>query len=125
VPHKLTGVCLISDDVRRLAEFYRSVLHFDGNIGDEYSSFETGGVVLSIFSTRGMEGMAPGSTADAGTGRWVVEFEVADVDAEYARLAGLGVGIVKRPTTQPWGLRSVWFRDPDGNIVNFFARVVG
>ena len=31
--------------------------------------------------------------------------------------------IVKPPTTQPWGRRSVWFRDPDGNIVNFYADV--
>ncbi|HKW35048.1 MAG TPA: nuclear transport factor 2 family protein [Candidatus Acidoferrum sp.] len=27
---------------------------------------------------------------------------------------------VKPPTTQPWGTRSVYFRDPDGNLVNFF-----
>jgi hypothetical protein len=28
---------------------------------------------------------------------------------------------VKPPTTQSWGRRSIWFRDPDGNNVNFFA----
>jgi len=30
---------------------------------------------------------------------------------------------VKPPTTQPWGTRSVYFRDPDGNLVDFFALV--
>jgi catechol 2,3-dioxygenase-like lactoylglutathione lyase family enzyme len=67
--------------------------------------------------------MAPGSTANAGTGSAVLEFEVEDVDVEYQRLRDLNVPIVKPPTTQPWGVRSVWFRDPDGNVINFYARV--
>ena len=31
-----------------------------------------------------------------------------------------GTLIVKALTTQKWGRKSVWFRDPDGNIVNFY-----
>jgi uncharacterized glyoxalase superfamily protein PhnB len=81
------------------------------------------GVPLTLFHTAGMEQMAPGSMQGAGIGNVVIEFEVEDVDQEYARLLALGASIVKPPTTQPWGLRSVWFRDPDGNIVNFFAVV--
>jgi len=30
---------------------------------------------------------------------------------------------VKPPTTQPWGNRSIYFRDPDGNLINFYSRV--
>jgi ketosteroid isomerase-like protein len=26
----------------------------------------------------------------------------------------------RAPTTQPWGRRSVWLRDPDGNVVNLY-----
>jgi hypothetical protein len=26
------------------------------------------------------------------------------------------------PTTQPWGSRSMVFRDPEGNLVNIFSR---
>lgn len=122
---RLSGVCLITEDVRRLGEFYRAVLDQDGEVDDVYSSFNIDGVVLSMYSVAGVEAMAPGSTVSVGASRTVVEFEVGDVDAEYARLVALGVPIVKPPTTQPWGIRSVWFRDPDGNIVNFLARVVG
>ncbi len=46
-----------------------------------------------------------------------------DVDAEYERLAGLGIEVVKPPTTQPWGVRSAWFRDPDGNLLNLAPRL--
>jgi catechol 2,3-dioxygenase-like lactoylglutathione lyase family enzyme len=49
----------------------------------------------------------------------ILEFHVADVDHEYARLQPLVTIWVKKPTTQPWGTRSVYFRDPDGYLVNF------
>lgn len=62
--------------------------------------------------------MAPGLTEGAGTGSYTLEFEVGDVDAERARLLALGVPIVKPPMTYPWGRWAVWFRDPDGNIIN-------
>ena len=42
---------------------------------------------------------------------------------KHRRLSALAVPIVKPPTTQPWGLRSVWLRDPDGNLVNCYAKV--
>lgn len=28
---------------------------------------------------------------------------------------------VKPPTTQPWGTRSIYFRDPDSNLVDFYT----
>ena len=31
--------------------------------------------------------------------------------------------LVQRPTTMPWGNRSLLFRDPDGNLINFFTPV--
>lgn len=51
----------------------------------------------------------------------ILEFSVANVDEEYARLHGLVKQWVKGPTTQPWGTRSIYFRDPDGNLVDFFT----
>ena len=70
-----------------------------------------------------MEKMAPGSIAQAGVGRYALEIEVDEVDAEFKHLNNLGCVIVKPPTTQQWGRRSVWVRDPDGNIINFYANV--
>ncbi len=53
----------------------------------------------------------------------VLEFEVGDVDREYARLHDLVKTWVKEPSTQPWGTRSTYFRDPDGNLVDLFTVV--
>jgi predicted enzyme related to lactoylglutathione lyase len=49
---------------------------------------------------------------------------VADVDTEYRRLGELiGDSLVQAPTTMPWGNRSLLFRDPDGNLINFFTPI--
>ncbi len=58
-------------------------------------------------------------------GNCILEFQVSDVDKEYEMLKKLGVEFVKLPTTQPWGIRSVWFKDPDGNIINFYSKIDG
>jgi catechol 2,3-dioxygenase-like lactoylglutathione lyase family enzyme len=119
----LTGISLITPDVIRLRAFYERVLQVEGEGDARHVEMHTTGAGLTLFSWQGMEEMAPGSMTGAGHGGTIVGFEVADVDAEDARLRALGVPIVKPPQTYPWGTRSVWFRDPDGNLVNFFARV--
>jgi len=53
----------------------------------------------------------------------IIEFRVDDVDKEYEKLKTLVSDVVKEPTTQPWGNRSMLFRDPDGNLINFFTPV--
>jgi catechol 2,3-dioxygenase-like lactoylglutathione lyase family enzyme len=40
--------------------------------------------------------------------------QVRDVDAVHADLAARGVAIVAPPAAQPWGLREMRIRDPDG-----------
>jgi catechol 2,3-dioxygenase-like lactoylglutathione lyase family enzyme len=121
--NKFNGVCIVTQDVARMRSFYESVLGVETTGDDTFAVISTKGAALSLFTEEGMERMAPGSTQGAGRGSYTLEFEVSDVDEEYARLTNLGATIVKPPTTQAWGRRSVWFRDPDGNIINFYANV--
>jgi len=55
-------------------------------------------------------------------GEVILDFMVGDADAEYGRIEALGVDWVLRPATQPWGSRSMVFKDPEGNLVNVFSR---
>jgi uncharacterized glyoxalase superfamily protein PhnB len=48
---------------------------------------------------------------------------VDNVDQEYERLKKVFSDFVQEPTTMPWGNRSLLFRDPDGNLINFFTPV--
>jgi catechol 2,3-dioxygenase-like lactoylglutathione lyase family enzyme len=43
-------------------------------------------------------------------------------EAEHRRIDALGVDWVLRPATQPWGSRSMVFKDPEGHLVNVFSR---
>ena len=118
---KFVGICLITDDVPGLADFYTKVLGVKAEGDDVHVELNTEGANISIFSAEGMEGIAPLSMQGAGYGSFTIAFEVSDVDAEYERLKSLDVEFVKLPATHPWGCRSLWFRDPDGNIIDFFT----
>jgi catechol 2,3-dioxygenase-like lactoylglutathione lyase family enzyme len=118
----LVNTCLITSDVKELVRFYEPILGRRARMsGDDYAEFYTGAGVLAIFSAAAQEKYIPGSAEAAKNKSAILEFKVADVDSEYARLRGLVKIWVKPPTTQPWGTRSVYFRDPDGNLVDFYT----
>ncbi len=120
----LRHTCLITNNVQRLLEFYGRVLQISPKTtGSDYAEFATGGGVLAVFSAIAQEKYIPGSAKPAENKSAILEFEVADVDREYARLRGIVKDWVKTPATQPWGTRSIYFRDPDGNLVDFYAWV--
>jgi catechol 2,3-dioxygenase-like lactoylglutathione lyase family enzyme len=118
------GICLVTKDVKRARLFYEAVLQTSFKGDDAFAWIESARGNFSIFSAEGMEKMAPGSMKGSGHGSYTIEFEIDDVDREFERLKDAGVKFVKEPTTQSWRRRSVWFRDPDGNIVNFYKSLV-
>ena len=52
-------------------------------------------------------------------------FRVApqEVDACAATLAERGVAIISPPTNRPFGHRTLFFRDPDGNVLEIYAEI--
>jgi hypothetical protein len=80
---KLVNTCLITKNVKKLVEFYRSVLERDAQMsGEDYAEFPTGIGVLAIFSAQAQDRYIPGSTAAAHNRSVVLELRVADVDGE-------------------------------------------
>jgi len=117
----LINTCLITTNVNQLVNFYENVLGMKAQwSGAQYAEFRTGVGVLAIFSADAQEKYIPGSADAASNRSSILEFQVADVDRQYARLQTLVTLWVKKPTTQPWGTRSLYFRDPDGNLVDFY-----
>ena len=45
----------------------------------------------------------------------------AEVDACAEAFRKAGIKIVGEPTDQPWGHRTLFVRDPDGNVVEIYA----
>lgn len=118
----LTHSCIITADVKRLRTFYRDVLQIQPvSYGENYAEFATENGTLALFALAQHEKLAPGSMNAASNRSIVLEFRVDDVDGEYARLKSMEIDWVKPPTTQSWGNRSTYFRDPDGNLVSFYC----
>ena len=119
---KLMHTCLITNNVNQLIQFYEPILELKAQkSGEDYAEFHTGVGVLAIFSAGAQEKYIPGSAEPARNKSVILEFQVADLDKEYVRLQSLVQTWVKPPTTQPWGTRSIYFRDPDGNLVDFYT----
>jgi uncharacterized glyoxalase superfamily protein PhnB len=118
----LVNTCLITDRFSELVAFYERVLGGTPRVKiGEYAEFHTGAGVLAIFSAKAQEKYIPGSSEAASNKSAILEFRVTNVDEEFARLQGIVKVWVKPPTNQPWGTRSFYFRDPDGNLVDFYA----
>jgi len=123
---KFTHVCLITKQLETLRDFYREVLQVEPKVYQEdYLEFPMEGAILSLYRQESLEQTVPGAM-QAGRNRSVMlEFQVADVDREYDRLkqSRLPLDWVMPPTTFPWGNRSIYFRDPEGNMVNLYSTV--
>ena len=134
---------IVTDDVAGLAGFYAALLGAPAALNEYYVEIQAGPASVGFSRRRFTEadapacgrasgGQASGGQASGGcaSGAWasgrrdgiILDFVVEDVDAEYARIASLSVDWVMLPTTQPWGNRSMIFRDPAGNLVNVFSR---
>ncbi|MGM9824869.1 MAG: VOC family protein [Paludibacteraceae bacterium] len=57
---------------------------------------------------------------DGINGTMEISFDVpcfADVDKEFARAVEMGAKPVFEPTTEPWGQRTCYVADPEGNLI--------
>ena len=118
------SVRIITDHVPRLVEFYEQSLQTTATWSTpDFAELATPSCTVAIASTRTVALFGADSARPADNRSVIVEFRVADVDHEYRRLVQLVDEFVQAPTTMPWGNRSLLFRDPDGNLVNFFTPV--
>ena len=119
------SIRIITDDVDRLVAFYERVTgRTAARPAPVFAQFGGTGPVLAIASPATVA-MLDGAVVPAANRSILVEFEVADVDAEFERIAPDPSDVVLPPSTMPWGNRSALLRDPDGNVVNLFSRPVG
>jgi predicted enzyme related to lactoylglutathione lyase len=118
------SIRIITGDVARLADFYEKATGVQASRpSEDFAEIRTPCATLAIGSTRTVPLFAPGSARPADNHSVIIEFLVDDVDRVHRNLAGFVTDFVNEPTTMPWGNRSLLFRDPDGNLVNFFAPV--
>jgi uncharacterized glyoxalase superfamily protein PhnB len=116
------SIRIVTDDLDGLVAFYEQVTGQQAERpAPVFAQFSGPGANLAIASTATVA-MLDGALAPATNRSVFIEFEVADVDGEFAKLQPESEDVVLEPTTMPWGNRSAMVRDPDGNVVNLFSR---
>jgi len=117
-----TSIRLITADIKRLVPFYEQVTGMPAiHYTDDFAEVRMPSITLAIGSIRTMQLFGEVAYA-SGNKSVIIEFRVNDVDAEYEKLSE-EIVVIQKPTTMPWGNRSLLFQDPDGNLINFFAPV--
>ncbi len=89
-------------------------------------SFEEGGrgtVLLAADGQIEIFDAGPGDAPDPVSGARLA-WEVADADAEHARLAAAGAEIMREPEMQPWGHKNFDVRGPDGWVFTLYEIVL-
>lgn len=117
------SIRIITNDIDRLTRFYETVT---GMVAVRpvpvFSEFRLPSGTLAIASPATVAMLGADAPTPASNNSVIIEFEVADVDAEFTRLRESLDHVVLEPTTMPWGNRSALVRDPDGNTLNLFSR---
>ncbi|MTW09074.1 VOC family protein [Pseudoduganella eburnea] len=114
---------IITDDIKRLVQFYEDIGLKATWYTEEFAELSTPVCTLAIGSKRTMDLFGAGAAVPKNNQSLILEFRVSDVDEVFSRLGTILDDVVQAPTTQPWGNRSLLFRDPDGNLVNLFTPV--
>jgi len=115
---------VITNDIKRLVRFYEQVTGLSATwYTEDFAELPTASCTLAIGSKRTMELFGASAARPADNHTAIIEFRVDDVDREFNKLKGVLDEFVQEPTTQPWGNRSLLFRDPDENLINFFTPV--
>ena len=121
---KLDGVGIFVRDMAAMVRFYWDVLGFD--IRDDENTenvlIEKDGTIFMLYRRTDFERKTGRGSNDADgiNGHYEIALRAdsfGDVDAQYARAVSLGAGPVMPPTTMPWGQRTCYIADCEGNLI--------
>ena len=113
------------NDLEKSLGWYRDVLGF--KVAEEWKddgkvvgvSLKAGNVSFMI----GQDDWKKGRDRKKGEGFRMFCMTKKNVDDLAKRIEAKGGRVDQGPTDQPWGSRSMLFRDPDGNLINFFSPI--
>lgn len=120
-------VTVLADDVDAMKGFYGGVLGFEAveDLG-RYVEFRSEGVRFAVCARDVMFTHTghPSYIEEAYSQRFELAFPAGtpeEVDALYGELVERGAEGVKPPETMPWGRRTAFIADPEGNIHEIYS----
>jgi catechol 2,3-dioxygenase-like lactoylglutathione lyase family enzyme len=107
-----------------MREFYGTTLGFPlhRELGPQWVEFRVGSNLLTL-TERGLVFDDPAPPIGALSVQLAFRVTPSEVASCAATLAERDVNILSGPTDQPWGHRTLFFRDPDGNVLEIYAEI--
>lgn len=121
---RLDGFGLLVDDMAKMIRFYRDVLGFEIKEAEDTSNVYLikDDTLFLLYGRKDFEEMTSrkyeyikGLNGHFEIALYVDTFE--EVDVEYKKAIEKGAVSVLEPTTEPWGQRTCYIADPEGNLI--------
>ena len=121
---RLDGFGLLVNDMATMIRFYRDVLGFEIKEAEDASNgyLIKDDTLFLLYGRKDFEEMTSrkyeyikGLNGHFELALYVDTFE--EVDVEYKKAIDKGATSVLEPTTEPWGQRTCYIADPEGNLI--------
>lgn len=121
---KLDGFGLLVNDMPTMVRFYRDVLGFEITEGENAENVYLikDGTLFMLYERKNFEKMTSrkyeylkGINGHFEIALYVDTFE--EVDVQYAEAIKKGAQSIMEPTLEPWGQRTCYIADPEGNLI--------
>lgn len=121
---RLDGIGLFVNDMAVMIRFYRDVLGFEIKEPEDTPNVYLikDGTLFMLYGRENFEKMTnrkyeylKGINGHFEIALYVDTFE--EVDKKYAEVTAKGAVSVLEPVTEPWGQRTCYISDPEGNLI--------
>ena len=121
---RLDGFGLFVNDMATMVRFYRDVLGFEIKESEDAVNVYLikDGTLFMLYERKNFESMTSkkyeyikGLNGHFEIALYVDTFE--EVDKHFAEAVNKGATSVLEPTTEPWGQRTCYVADPEGNLI--------
>jgi len=117
-------VFILCNNIDRMKRFYQGLFQFqiEEETPGRMVEFRVGSVFLGL-RTRGRTYDGPALPEKSASVQLSFRVPPSDVDAAFETLKTMNIEVIEPPTNQDWPHRTLYFKDPENNIVEIFADI--